>query len=90
MLIVALLLTAANGAIIQVLMDYSLARERSTATAWNTVLRRLPAYSGTATSWQNYALPGSTAFVVELPAGPLGKVSVTRHAHAVLTLAAIM
>jgi murein peptide amidase A len=30
----------------------------------------LPRYPGTATSWSNHAFPGTTAFVVELPAHP--------------------
>jgi N-acetylmuramoyl-L-alanine amidase len=46
--------------------------------------RKLPAYHGTAVSWQNHTFPGNTAFVVELPAGKLSKASVGRHARAVL------
>ena len=49
--------------------------------------RRLPAYRGTATSWQNRRAPGTTAFVVELPAGPLSPRGVRRHARAVLAVA---
>jgi murein peptide amidase A len=49
--------------------------------------RRLPAYRGTATSWQNHRAPGTTAFVVELPAGPLSRRSAARHARAVLAVA---
>jgi N-acetylmuramoyl-L-alanine amidase-like protein/zinc carboxypeptidase len=49
--------------------------------------KRLAAYHGTATSWQNSTFPGDSAFVVELPAGPLPVASVTRHANAVLALA---
>jgi N-acetylmuramoyl-L-alanine amidase/Zinc carboxypeptidase len=49
--------------------------------------RRLPAYRGTATSWQNHRAPGTTAFVVELPAGPLAPRSAARHARAVLAVA---
>jgi len=41
---------------------------------------------GSASSWQNRALPGSTAFVVELPAPVPGRL-VRRAAGAVLTLA---
>ena len=33
--------------------------------------RSLTAYHGTVSSWQNSTFPGDTAFVVELPAGPL-------------------
>jgi protein MpaA len=49
---------------------------------------RLQRYPGTATSWSNSILPGTTAFVVELPGGSLSVASVARYAHAVLTLAA--
>lgn len=48
--------------------------------------RRLPRYRGTATSWQNRRAPGTTAFVVELPAGPLARGAAGRHARAVLAL----
>jgi hypothetical protein len=50
-------------------------------------LRRLPAYRGTVTSWQNHRAPGTTAFVVELPAGELSRRAVRRHARAVLAVA---
>lgn len=50
-------------------------------------LRRLPAYNGTVSSWQNSTYPGDTAFVVELPGGPLPAPGVRRHANAVLSLA---
>jgi protein MpaA len=43
---------------------------------------------GTAISWQMHALPGSTAFVVELPEGKVSGASATRHARAALTVAA--
>jgi hypothetical protein len=44
---------------------------------------RLPRYPGTATGWQNARLPGTTAFVVELPAGRLGPHAAARYARAV-------
>ena len=50
--------------------------------------RWLPRYRGTATSWQNHRSPGTTAFVVELPAGPLARRAADRHARAVLAIAA--
>jgi protein MpaA len=50
-------------------------------------LRRLPNYPGTAVRWQNHRFPGTTAFVVELPAGPLSAAGARRHARAVLDLA---
>jgi hypothetical protein len=50
--------------------------------------RPLPRYRGTATSWSNHELPGASAFVVELPAGPLPARDVRRHAAAALALGA--
>ncbi|MGH2804082.1 MAG: DUF2817 domain-containing protein, partial [Thermoleophilaceae bacterium] len=41
--------------------------------------RRLPAYRGTVTSWQGSTRPRDTAFVVELPGGPLARAGATRH-----------
>jgi N-acetylmuramoyl-L-alanine amidase len=49
--------------------------------------RQLPRYNGTATGWQNHTFPGTNAFVVELPAGPLRAASARRHARAVLAAA---
>jgi protein MpaA len=49
-------------------------------------LRRLTRYPGSAASWQNHRLPGTTAFVVELPAGRLPAGGVARYAAAVRTL----
>ena len=49
--------------------------------------RWLPYYHGTATSWQNHRAPGTTAFVVELPAGRLSRRAARRHARAVLAVA---
>jgi murein peptide amidase A len=51
--------------------------------------RRLRWLSGTAPHWQNTALPGAAAFVVELAPGRLGAADVTRHARAVLALAGV-
>jgi len=48
---------------------------------------RLPRYPGTATRWQNHRFPRSDAFVVELPAGKVSRVTARRHARAVLELA---
>jgi N-acetylmuramoyl-L-alanine amidase/Zinc carboxypeptidase len=49
--------------------------------------RRLPHYHGTAIGWQNHRFPGTTAFVVELPAGSLSRRAAGRHARAVLAIA---
>ena len=42
--------------------------------------------SGTAANWQNHRFPGTSSFVVELPAGPLGPAAAGRQARAVLAL----
>jgi len=44
----------------------------------------LAALPGTASRWQNFGAPGTSAFVVELPAGPLPERAVERHAAAAL------
>ena len=49
--------------------------------------RRLPAYPGTAVSWQNDRFSDDTAFVVELPGGRLPAGGVARHARAVRAVA---
>jgi N-acetylmuramoyl-L-alanine amidase len=49
--------------------------------------KRLPRYHGTAVSWQNTSFRGDTAFVVELPDGPLSAAGARRHARATLALA---
>jgi hypothetical protein len=51
-------------------------------------LRRIPPLPGTATRWQNHAFPGTTAFVVELPRGRLGRGPLQRYTNAVLKVAA--
>jgi protein MpaA len=43
----------------------------------------LPFLPGTATGWSNHAFPGTTAFVVELPAGPVGAAALADHLRAV-------
>lgn len=44
---------------------------------------RMAFLPGVATRWENRRFPGSSAFVVELPAGPLSPAAVARHARAV-------
>jgi len=39
--------------------------------------------SGTETAWSNHTFPGTTSFVVELPAGPVRPAAVPRHVRAV-------
>ncbi|HEX8074488.1 MAG TPA: M14 family zinc carboxypeptidase [Thermoleophilaceae bacterium] len=48
--------------------------------------RRLPRYPGRATGWENHAVPGGSAFAVELAGGRLAPAGVRRHAMAVLGL----
>jgi protein MpaA len=47
----------------------------------------LPRYPGSVTTWENEALPGKTAFVVELAAGGLTAAQAARFAGAVLVVA---
>lgn len=61
--------------------------ERRFAFLSGLPLRRLTRYPGSATGWQDHRLAGSTAFVVELPPGPLKPRELRRIAGAVLTLA---
>jgi protein MpaA len=63
------------------------ALERRYASRGDLPRGRLPAYTGTATSWQNHLLSGGSAFVVELPGGPLSPEGVRGHSAAVLSLA---
>jgi protein MpaA len=46
----------------------------------------LPFLPGTAPGWSNHELPGTTAFVVELPAGPVGPAALGRYVQAVLAM----
>ena len=39
----------------------------------------LPFLPGTATGWSNHALPGTTSFVVELPAGRVTRTALALH-----------
>jgi protein MpaA len=52
-------------------------------------LRRLPREPGSAVGWENHRLPGTTAFVVELPAGSVSSKAAVRYARAVLALGRI-
>jgi protein MpaA len=47
----------------------------------------LSRYPGSVTTWENHALPGKSAFVVELPAGSLTAAQAARFAAAVLAVA---
>ena len=61
--------------------------ERRFATLVGLPLRRLAREPGSAVGWENHRLPGTTAFVVELPAGSLSPTAAARYARAVLALA---
>jgi protein MpaA len=58
--------------------------ERRFARLVGLRLVRLPRYPGSAVGWENHVLPGSTAFVVELPARVVDPL---RFARAILALA---
>jgi protein MpaA len=49
-------------------------------------LQRLTRYPGSAVGWENHAFPGTTAFVVELPGGPLATSAARREARAVVAV----
>jgi murein peptide amidase A len=61
--------------------------ERRFASLSGLPLRRLTRYPGSAVGWQDQALPGTTAFVVELPPGRLSGRDADRYARAVVGLA---
>jgi protein MpaA len=65
----------------------SFALEHEFASLVGLPLRRLPRFPGGATDWENARLPGTTAFVVELPPGAPGEQTDRRYARAVATFA---
>ena len=65
----------------------SVAIARRYATLARMRFRPLPRPPGSATEWQHRALPGTRAFVVELPPGELGIRDAGRYARAILRLA---
>jgi protein MpaA len=64
----------------------SVSIERAFARMVGLPIGRLPSYPGSATTWQDHAFAGTTAFVVELPAGALSDRSAERYADAALAL----
>ena len=60
--------------------------ERRFAQLVGLPLRRLTREPGSAVGWENHHLGGTTAFVVELPAGSLTTAAAARYARAVLAL----
>ncbi len=65
----------------------SVAVERRFARLVGLPLRRLTRYPGSAASWQNHRLRGTTGFVVELPPQSPSSDSLRRYAGAVVRLA---
>jgi len=65
----------------------SLAIERRFSRLSGIPLGRLARYPGSAVGWENHAVPGSTAFVVELPPGRLSGGRTKALAAAVVKLA---
>jgi murein peptide amidase A len=61
--------------------------ERRYARLVGLRFRRFGRPTGSVTSWENATFPGTTAFVVELPPGALGRSALARHVAAVLALA---
>jgi hypothetical protein len=65
----------------------SIPAARRYARAARLPFRAIPWPAGTAPHWQNTSFPGTSSFVVELPAGRLPARDVRRHAAAVELLA---
>jgi len=63
-----------------------IAVERRFSARVGLPLRRLPREPGSAVGWENHRLPGTTAFVVELPAGSVSSGDAVRYALAVLAV----
>jgi len=61
--------------------------ERTFARISGLPYRPLPRLAGTSATWQNTALPGTTAFAAELPAGSPSATSVARYVQAVVAAA---
>jgi protein MpaA len=64
----------------------SLAVERRFAALAGLRLARLAREPGSVVGWENHFFHGTTAFVVELPAGKLSPAAVSRLAHATLAV----
>jgi len=60
--------------------------EKRFATLVGLPLVQLPREPGSVVGWENHRLPGTTAFVVELPAGSPSTAAIHRYAHAVLAI----
>jgi hypothetical protein len=64
----------------------SLAIESHYAHAVGLPRRNYGVFPGSITTWQDVTYPRDTAFVVELPPGPLPAASIARHVAAILAL----
>jgi protein MpaA len=67
--------------------DIGVVRDYARLTGYAIRNTRGIVYTGTATMWEGATVPGSTAFVVELPAGRQPRRTITRHARAALRVA---
>jgi protein MpaA len=63
--------------------------ERTFARVAGLPYHPMPQLAGSAISWQNNALPGTTAFAAELPPGRPGLAAVERYVRAVLAAARV-
>jgi len=64
--------------------------ERRFAALAGEPLRPLQRYGGSAVTWESARFPGTSPFVVELPAGTLVPAAVQRYVRAVLAVAALV
>ena len=64
----------------------SAALEKRFADLVGLPLVRLRREPGSVVGWENHRFPGTTAFVVELPAGRLSAAATARFAHATITI----
>ena len=60
--------------------------ERTFGRLTGLPLRRLTDYPGSITNWENHHFTRWTAFVTELPPGPLAQARAARYANAILTI----
>lgn len=63
--------------------------ERAFARVSGLPYHPLPPLGGSAVTWQNHVLPGTTAFAAELPAGSASSAQVRRYVSAVLAAARV-
>ena len=61
--------------------------ERCYAKLVGMPVKQLERFNGSLVSWQNDTFPGSTAFVVEIPPGPLASTGIALHENAAVALA---